>query len=445
MNKALSINQIPMKISELLFGREESAEGKARGKTASLPARPQEQESVHAGHLQFLNVANLRRKFGEAWQSHAATIHQIANKTIAARIGEHDRFRRIEEDNYVIIFRGRSDEEATALSRDIAAEIERKVLSRNFRYKDFSVRSTVQPAVTDDEIKRLLRVVPPMLEAETSTTGAAARAYDALPGAPGAGAAVAPEEPSVPENAAAVDWAFCPIWSVHTSMIATYRLIERTPAEEQAGAGTDAPAPDPASLDLSCLDMARRIIADSGDVPPPHYLCVPIRYESTGDPAFRQEFARLFKAIPPAGRGRLVVELLDVPGEASREAIRRLAFGLRTLCKAVVGSIRPPNFELERFAKTGIAVVRADVGDLGENENRIIANVNRLVAEAEQYNLQTYISGVNTLSLLAGAVSAGAVYLSGGILGHPEDRPHEAFPEHVASIYGRRLTDVIVR
>jgi len=437
MTKLPQVEELPGKIAEVIFGRASNATA-TQNTDQPAPAPGDMETSIHAGHIQFLNVANLRKRFGAAWPEHSSWIHRIAATTARAHIGRTDRVNRIDDETYVIVLYGKSHEEARLLSETIASEIERKVLNCNFRFRGFSVQSAVKEITTEHQLKHLMRTVPPQLEVKARVL-----ARDKpIAGPPSKLFNFPPETTSSPTALSEgigknQIWGFCPVWSVRANMVSTYRLTQISTGHDEKDASAD--LPPSFLLDLGGLRRACQIMIAGGDQPLSHYLSVPVHYQSTLDVNFRREFVRLCQTVSHVGRSRLVIELLDIPDALPENELREIVSGLHTICKSVVGNVGATATDLARYANAGIRVIHADIKDLGRQEREIISVAESLILEAEDNRLQSYFSGVSTLSMLANAVSAGACYLSGDILGRPSQLPRTAFPAQLSDIYAQCL------
>lgn len=61
-------------------------------------------EGIVSGRVNFLNLANLKKKLGPKWERVAKIIHLVTHDILEKNLGEDDYFTRVNEDSYVIVF-----------------------------------------------------------------------------------------------------------------------------------------------------------------------------------------------------------------------------------------------------------------------------------------------------------------------------------------------------
>ena len=107
---------------------------------------------VSTGHLQIVGLDAVRSRLGDRWEKLAERVHDLAERTIRARLGPEDTFTRTKDGAFLLCFGRLSEEEAWLKASSIGDEIRQKLLGT------LGSEEPMTAELSDEHVERLADV-----------------------------------------------------------------------------------------------------------------------------------------------------------------------------------------------------------------------------------------------------------------------------------------------
>lgn len=198
---------------------------------------------------------------------------------------------------------------------------------------------------------------------------------------------------------------FRPIWNVEKNYLCGYLI---------RAAKKDHETPDmAASADLGLLVKAAEALESLQERGEKSVVVVTVGYETLNTYPFRGHYLSLLRRIPDNLRSFIVLQLDNIPENASKQRLHLLQNDMRGLCRAVAMScdIRGANIDSASRGQLHACVVNFSGAEM---EDALLASmVNRFADKAGGVNCAAMADGVTTRAALDAALSAGFRYIAG--------------------------------
>lgn len=374
-------------------------------------------QTVMAGSIQLLGMAEIKQRLGARWSAVADIAAGIAEQTIQQHISAEDAYQRQGEDIFVLCFASPDKARAEAMTRMIGEEIA-ALLTRHTPQIQLKVEHTIAEVewsdIDNSDMGSIAELIERELRQVRERAEAAARAWR-----------------NELVRTAAIR--FGPIWHPPRCIVNGYRamLNEQTGAHAmQRLAAVTTPEELSGTLhELDCLIVGRAITAlerllTSGGAA---QMLVPVNFNSLSHRAAREQYLKLCRDEPHDYKRFLLFEIHGVAQGTPISRLVEIALALKPYGHSVVVE-RPTNGrQLQELASVGILGFSVDANSLPGNVGKATAALTRLVSAATALNLKVFVHGAETVGILEAAQKARADYVDGRAIALPMAEPKSAY------------------
>lgn len=145
-------------------------------------------------------------------------------------------------------------------------------------------------------------------------------------------------------------------------------------------------------------------------------LVAPINYSSVSSARNRSMVIQTMASLPEKLHGRLQLEIINIDANTWSSRISEAVSFLKTHCGAITLRLPPRYRYLSDLKQAGVYAVGHDVGELKLREANIFGELENLCAMADLTRIKIFLSGVNSMSLVSGALGAGVTYMDGSVI-----------------------------
>jgi len=351
----------------------------------TLPHRLKAQGEQLVGRVHLFKLARLRTYFGDQWEHLSDRIHETFRSILKGHATGSMAYFPYDEDSYMVYsFRG-STKNAHIRSEEIAQEILLKLLG--------------------SEAPAGLVEVYTLVRMDGGHTG-----FQLL--------APSVEVPDL-HTLSDIQFLYRPLMCVHDKTISSYQCL---PVRAQGSIGSSAGydvlktignPKEIAALDQLTLEHAtdeyRKLVKNQAH----SRILLPIHFATLSNSALGQEYLKKCRASFPSKSSAISFEVFGLPERLTEYNFGSLVWQLRSaaphICARV--SIDHPDFVDLRVA--GVQAVSIDLYDDFRSEHQLLELLNRFCELTHKENLQTYVTGIRTVSLNTAAICAGADYVGG--------------------------------
>ena len=201
---------------------------------------------------------------------------------------------------------------------------------------------------------------------------------------------------------------FRPIWNVEKKYLCGYMI---RPANRQ-----HATADIAASADLGLLVKAAEALEKLQAQGEKSVVVVPVGYETLNAYPFRGHYLSLLRRIPEALRMFIVLQLDNIPAQASKQRLQLLQTDMRGLCRAVAMSSDIRGANLDGVSRGHLHACVVNFSETGLDDASMSSLVSRFADKAGGVNCAAMADGVTTRAALDAALSAGFRYIAGAVI-----------------------------
>lgn len=201
---------------------------------------------------------------------------------------------------------------------------------------------------------------------------------------------------------------FRPIWNVEKDYLCGYLI--RPAKKDHASADLAAAA------DLGLLVKAAEALEKLRERGERSVVVVPVGYETLNAYPFRGHYLSLLRRISEELRSFIVLQLDNIPAQASKQRMQLLQCDMRGLCRAVAMSSDIRGANLDGVSRGNLHACVVNFSHNEAEEQLVIGMVNRFADKAGGINCAAMADGVSTRAALTAALSAGFRYIAGAAI-----------------------------
>jgi len=230
-------------------------------------------------------------------------------------------------------------------------------------------------------------------------------------------------QPAVEAALRRVRFSYHPSWHVSSRALVIYRCTPTLIEGDRIVEG-DAVLPNRMSNDLiAVLDQltlanvaldVEALVAKKRDV----MFVVPIHITSFTDEWTTNALLKLCHHIPPAGRPRVIFEVMDAAQARTDAKCRTALKALKPFCHRF-GAMMPLTSRDFRFwREIGFSIVTVDAAEWRGTEPDLVLELERYQQVAHREGLRTSVSGLKSRSLILAAATMGYDFVHGDTINH---------------------------
>lgn len=417
------------------------------GSSTCEPTVAPESSSTSAAKLHIFDVSELKNRLGAKWSRLSDHVEQFFECAIRRGLGPDDKYFRLEELSYVILFHQASEDEAQlrccAVSRDVCQRLFGEQ-GMQVRLRNLVAQIPIADLSADDETARELDALLERAGKESiisvDSESESRRRGDVvlrLRYGTGGVSSVRPDD---------IEFVYRPIWDALKQVVVTY-LCQPTfgscPASRMPPADfcVAQEEDDQATLDLLVLReggaRVERLHRDGLRV----LVALPVAFTTLARPRSCANYMHSCQEIPAEIRRDFASLVFGigpgVPGIRLGQEVPKLgAITKNVFCVAddVTGAGL-------RFAGTGARALGCSFGS-SDSETRAIERVKRLGQCSREAGLDALALGVQSTSLALHAIAAGVRYLEGPAIRAASADPRHAFSQSLEYLYAEKLANV---
>lgn len=399
--------------------------------------------NVEMGQFQFLNLEEVRQRAGPDWLNLRAKIYDVSAHFIEKRLDPDDVIFRC-QGGFLIIF--------SALCGDVAAE---KVTTISGELSAFFLGDRAlktlklvgeSRSVSAEEFLEIIAQAQPQ-EAESRPPDAVseptARSKAVVEGDKPAWAESEPDVLSAPapprwtqpaNKTQATPWdeiVFKPCWDARNNAVTHYLCVARRVINGWPAYGRDTFAvldsrPLNRLLDHSVAVAAQRgfqhVHAKGGSCG----IIVPVHYDTISSLSERMSYFAILQSVPVPIRRHFQLRIDAIPDGAPVAQMQELFRSMMPFGSKIIARLPYGISDLRRFEGSGIGIFGTEIPHrLGDDEvsTATIQAVLGLVTSAQNLKADTFLTQIESASLLGASVSAGVRLFSGDLIGPDQPMP----------------------
>jgi len=392
------------------------------------------------GQMQILEFSNLKNQLGDRWDGEKATVHATVEKILASELGPWDFSTLIGQENYLIVF----DEDDAGAAQKTSSHITDKikaVLNEGARstlldvrpkdgklYKKILSEALSEPATGGDlpKLDRHKRQSPAWREIskpdkkEGTETEKLDIALDQI-------------RASDAKQRAQYEIGYSPIWNVRQEVLVGYGVTpysksSRGPLivghEVLRSGGTPT---ELLKLDARMLQTQIEVTAQLYQNNFTSLLLSHIHFDTLSSAIGRKEISAITQKIPDPLKQVLMVEIIGIPDHTPPATLAQRIAGLSSIFRSL--TIRVPNlsFPASDCAAMGATSVAYEIS-ARLNPASLLSDARKFIASAKAARLLTTFEGVPNIIIAEALKDAGAVFITGNVLGDMLDAPENMRP-----------------
>ena len=374
-----------------------------------------ETETRASGRVQLITLADFRAAIGDLWAKYENKILIIVESTIGRMIGKGNTYIPQDDDTWLLLFPGLSEDAAQQQADAIAASIGEKLLGAQFSAHEAPLPTAskldLAGALNADgslNMEAVKAAISRVRRAQTSEIAAG----DGPARTTAARAPVSPSGTLVRSSAEQLKPFFRPAWCAETESIDTFFF--RANADTGIDVYSDRA---PAINDATVLDLTKTAAAafvamcDSGLQAK---MAVPVPFDTLKGSAVR-DIQRLIANIPQRDRLlRLRLEVVRIPSDATADTLVAIRELFRPYVREVAFMV-DLRFPHDQVLVLDHIMLGVDLTDTAIPDEEVLFQ-EMLMFRQRAGRRGTYVLGLNTRGNLTRAINAGINEIGGGTL-----------------------------
>ncbi|PCJ69944.1 MAG: hypothetical protein COA62_10650 [Rhodobiaceae bacterium] len=402
---------------------------KAKSPAASRGLLPTDATGKFAGQMQILGLESLRRRIGQSWEKHHKTIHLAIDNIISTHLGPQDLATIVGEDHYILIFAHADEKEAKQISFKIAQAVCAALVGEE-NSQLIKVRTQVG-TVQKTDIGDI--VFAPLAEPEEISAPPSAEAEPVSIDGPAFKVAVKKVVNSRKNAQKSYEIGFYPIWNMRHEVLVGYAMLPLRrnglgqTIREHAVLNEGASDTDHQRLDVNLLESKIEMAAELYQNSFTSLLLTQIHYRTLSSAAGREEVMNTVREIPTFLQKTLMVEIVGIPDNTPPSIVTQRAGSLSSFFRALTIRIPRLDYPVEDCVAMKASAVAFSLSPKMKNAD-LLNGAREMIQKARAEKLMTTFEGVSNFDLVEPLKEAGAVFISGDILGGPYDIPGNMKP-----------------
>lgn len=451
-----------------------------------------------AGSIQVLGLEETKKHFGRKWQRMAERVHRVIAEIIDKRLGPRDKYARLHDTAYVLVFAALDRNTAAMKAALIAEEITKRLFGD--RAHSSLIKVGVAEIDAEDAAEFELLDAQTLIRKITDETTKRENIVDVDPHAPDIGQGHPSAQDPAGSKKSRVDekqtvrrkpkpgtmgqpvkekyrwettefsrdpvspaWAalredlrvpeelffvYQPAWLVRREMIAAHCCMPARLASDGTliTGGRAMPSRrrvlENFGLDVLGLLKARNDLDEAATDDFAPVVVIPVHIETLETMQFRDYYIECAAAIDEKRRRQVLFEIMGVTDETPSVLIVKAISYLRPYCREIIVRTRIEARNLHLLKEIGVHTVGADLANLPFREVEWFPMVNEFNERAANARLTTFAHGLRTRSGVSGAVAAGFRYLDGRIIATPIEKPLPNRPWTARDVYSSLITEL---
>ena len=392
------------------------------------------------GQMQILEFSKLRNQLGDRWDGEKASLHATVEKILASELGPWDFSTLIGQENYLIVF----DEDDAGAAQETSSHITDKikeVLNQGARstlldvrpkdgklYKKILSEALSEPAA-DSDLPKLdghKRKSPAWKEMSKPDE-------EEITEAEKLDIALNQIRVSDAKQRAQYEIGYSPIWNVRQEVLIGYGVTPYTKSgrgpllvghEVLRSGGTPA---ELLKLDARMLQTQIEVTAQLYQNNFTSLLLSHIHFDTLSSAIGRKEISAITQKIPDPLKQVLMVEIIGIPDHTPPATLAQRIAGLSSIFRSL--TIRVPNlsFPASDCAAMGATSIAYEIS-ARLNPASLLSDARKFIASAKAARLLTTFEDVPNIIIAESLKDAGAVFITGNVLGDMLDAPENMKP-----------------
>lgn len=207
---------------------------------------------------------------------------------------------------------------------------------------------------------------------------------------------------------------FRPVWNVKKNYLCGYII---RPAKGGVALNADAMA----QRDLALLQKGAEALVRLQEKGEKSVIIVPVGFETLNRYPGRGHYLAMLRRLTEDVRSFIVLQIGDIPLQASRKRLQSVQADVRGLCRALSFQTDVRGVHLDGVSRHNVHACVTDLGLKPADEGDMVGLVTRFADKAQGINCAAMADGVSTRAALLAALSAGYSYIAGAAV--QEDQP----------------------
>ena len=406
---------------------------------------------VEMGQFQFLNLEEVRQQAGPDWVNLRTKIYEVSAHFIEKRLDPDDVVFRC-KGGFLIIFSVLSGDDAAARVAEISTELSAFFLGDKALHT-LKLASEARSVSAEEFLEIIARAQPH--EAEPAQPAQSAPNAEERPvwNEPKAPAETRPAQPRWTQSASkplSAPWdeiVFKPCWDARSNAVTHHLCVARRVINGWPAYGRDTfnvldSRPLNRLLDHSIAIAAQRgyqrVQADGASCG----LIVPVHYDTISSLSERMSYFAILQSVPVPIRRHFLLRIDAIPDGAPVAQMQELFRSMMPFGSKIIARLPYGVPELRRFEGSGIGIFGSEIphrlGD-GEVSSATVEAVLGLVNAARELKAETFLTQIESASLLGASVSAGVRLFSGNLIGADRPVPEPVRPLEFNDIVHRSM------
>ena len=140
-------------------------------------------------------------------------------------------------------------------------------------------------------------------------------------------------------------------------------------------------------------------------------VALPVHFMTVDQDASSLLYRQGLADLSDAERRHIVLELVDLPSHLSGMWAGDIIQTMRRLARTVMVRVPIDTMDLDSWRDTGVHAVGFDLGTLQIDQQELLPKLEQFAEHAEKNGLRTFVYGLDTISAVTMAVSAGFDYI----------------------------------
>lgn len=402
---------------------------KAKGPTSSSGLLPTDAAGKFAGQMQILGLGRLKMRIGKSWEKHHKTIHLAIDNIISTHLGPQDLATLVGEDHYILVFAHADEKEAQQISSKIARAVCTALVGEE-NSQLIKVRTQVGE-VQKTEIGDI--VFAPLAEPEDVSSSPSVQATPTSTDGLSFKAAVKKVINSRKSAEKPYEIGFYPIWNMRHEVLVGYAMLPLRrnglgqTIREHGVLSEGSPDAAYQQLDVNLLESKIEMAAELYQNAFTSLLLTQIHYRTLSSAAGREEIMNTVREIPAFLKKTLMVEIVGIPDNTPPSIVAQRAGSLSSFFRALTIRIPRLDYPVEDCVAMKASAIAFSPPPKMKTAD-LLSGAKQMIQKARAEKLMTTFEGVSNFNVIEPLKEAGAIFISGDILGGPYDIPGNMKP-----------------
>lgn len=390
-------------------------------------------DALLAANVQLIGLEKVREALGGDWDRLKATIHMALENLLASQLRPQDRYLRVGEDSFLIIF---AEDDEAVVSQAVGRVVDkmRDLLIGSALHKNGAVDIQSIIGRLEQDGEGGTRFAPLETPAELSPARLATDTKKATP-------TLTPEEPEpvVPKLRQVVErknttyeTVYAPVWDAFHEVLSTYAVVpiaygrnpNTAPLIGHDVLPSGASDVEIAELDMKNLRIMLEMIGELYENEFAVFLVASVHFKTLSNGGLRDRYLDLCRQAPAFLRKYIIIQIVGVPPQVAESILTQRVAYLRPFFMGVNVRLSSLDVNALTYARSGVGVVTFCYPTDPAEIRAAPALIKRHVTDLLAHRIRMTIELVPSLSVAQQLKDLRVTYLTGLIFGKPLDTPN---------------------